>query len=134
MNKILNENELRLGNLFIEEKSSKIISVIGLEKNRIVFDGNFKNDWQAKPINITTEWLFNFGFAQLTNVNEGFKQNVFTIKKNNNYLAVNFDYVLKVEAFNYLDINYVHQLQNLYFCLTGIELTIKIKRDENNNY
>ena len=111
-------NELRLGNLFIEENSSKIISVIGLEKNRIVFDGIFLDKWQAKPITLTDEWLIKFGFIKTEsfayyNINS----NLELINISNKYFRAHFmDKPIKKY------IQYLHQIQNLYFELTGDEL------------
>jgi hypothetical protein len=77
-----------------------------------------------KPITLTEEWLLNFGFE--------YSANSFYEKQR---LAISIEY--GVEVSNYInsihltvEIKYVHQLQNLYFALTGEELTIKDKNDE----
>ena len=112
----MNAKELRLSNLFIESKTNTVISIIGLTKEIITFSGNFKNDWQAKPIPLTEEWLVKFGFYKdklevgLYHFNdlEIFLPNYFTWKT------------------QFIDnIKYVHQLQNLYFALTNEELILK---------
>ena len=100
----VNANELRLGNLFIEENSGKIISVIGLEKNRIVFDGMFLEKWQAKPIEIKKEWINKANF-------------------DNDHWATKW-ILLKIP--NPTGLNYIHELQNLYFALTKKELLFSV--------
>ena len=122
----MKSNELRLGNLFIDEKTKTIINVIGLTEQHITFSGHFKNHWQAKPIEITEEWLLKFGFkTTISNRDSGYKQFglreckfdfMFTLECNGNP-----DFFLENVG---LDILYVHQLQNLYFSLTEKELTV----------
>ena len=124
---LLSARELRIGNLFIEENSNEIIEVIGLEKNRILFSGMFLNEWQSKPIPLTEEWLLKFGFEKIID-------NEFTLrydlKKDSR-----FDYFfpkhnlktfgLRFQGSTFFDVvKYVHQLQNIYFCLCGKELII----------
>ena len=125
----LNASELRLGNLFIEENSGKIISVIGLEKNRIVFDGMFLDKWQAKPIKITEEWLkrMPFNYADMEDTNE---DNTWYWLKYGNYLKFNSDKSCGFEAI-FITINgfafkieYLHDFQNLYYTLTGNDVVI----------
>jgi len=110
-------NELRLGNFFIEENSKEIIEVIGLEKNRVVFSGMFLEKWQAKPIELTEEWLLSFGLIS------------------NPYQDIYYldDFVLDIDKTKkFLEIYYkntklefVHRLQNLYFEIKNKELTTK---------
>jgi hypothetical protein len=109
-------NELRLGNLFIEEHSDKIIEVIGLEKNKIIFSGMFLDKWQAKPIPLTEEWLLKFGFS--------IHEDGYITCPNGYQWILHLDNEFEFEALNIIVV-YVHQLQNLYFALTNKELTIK---------
>jgi len=79
----------------------------------------------CKPIPLTEEWLLRFGFE--------LKEAVMDEKKYYGWL--NFSFHLDInfieKSFFYhwmggnIDIKYVHQLQNLYFALTGEELEIK---------
>lgn len=72
-----------------------------------------------KPIPLTEEWLERLGFEK---INEWVILDRFTLRKT--YLGVFY----KNEVVNdYVRIDYIHQLQNLYYALTGAELTIKIK-------
>ena len=75
-----------------------------------------------KPIPLTEEWLLKFGFEKADEI-YFIEFNVYsmTIKE-----YEKGRYILNPEThFNYVDIEYVHQLQNLYFALTGEELIIK---------
>ena len=112
-------SELRLGNLFIEEYSGKIIEVIGLEKNRITFSGLFLDKWQAKPIPLTEEWFLKLGF-ETDNIE--WWNGIITIGIYEDglfYCPTGQTYIRRGK-----EIQYLHQLQNLYFALIGEELII----------
>ena len=75
-----------------------------------------------KPIPLTEEWLLKYGFKQYETVGI----------KTHNYIKGNFKFnsaVLWDAEYKGIHIEnkilYVHQLQNLYFVLTGEELTLK---------
>jgi hypothetical protein len=118
----MNANELRIGNLFIEKYSKKIIPVLELLRSgNIVFDFECFGVWQAEPIKLTSEWLLKFGFKQ-TNESEEvewYRLNGFDIATHEENGDVYFVYQHMVLR----HIINVHQLQNLYFALTGTELT-----------
>jgi hypothetical protein len=73
---------------------------------------------EIEPIPLTEEWLIKFGFnkvcsmyIRISDINEmEFFDNIITFK----------DWFCKLEK----KIQYVHQLQNLYFALTGEELKL----------
>jgi hypothetical protein len=89
-------------------------------------------DWY-KPIPLTEEWLLKFGFKRRFACNKWFE------KSHKGVLLLTNDFnEIKGEAFSTkiefvfihdytpsVRAKYVHQLQNLYFALTGKELTIK---------
>lgn len=130
----MESRELRIGNLFIEEHSGKIIKVIGLEEKRIVFSGMFLDKWQAKPIPLTEEILLKCGF-------EKFRESInwsdwklgdyrfhFRPKKdcaNCFGIQIAGSSGHNITYFNW-NLKYLHQLQNLYFALTGEELEVKL--------
>ena len=74
-----------------------------------------------KPIPITEEWLLKFGFFKSQDIDTifGLKLNDFwyinEFQIRNNFNSILLDFELK----------YVHQLQNLYFALTGTHLKLK---------
>lgn len=78
----------------------------------------------ARPIPLTEEWLLKLGFEKTLNQYR-IETNVNTRNGNN----VPF-IILDIDGFEYDDlrlqtkIKYVNHLQNLYFALTGEELTI----------
>ena len=121
----MKSNELRLGNLFIDEKTKTIINVIGLTEQYITFSGHFKNHWQAKPIEITEEWLLKFGFISYGKLNPTYRLNPFIVELSILGKHYNFRKIMnKEESVLLKEIKYVHQLQNIYFSLTEKELTV----------
>lgn len=80
---------------------------------------------QYEPIPLTEDWLFRFGFdwdSDIVNEEIGHQWYEFKSLKldlvNNNFVYVGWQLPV-------LQIKYVHQLQNLYFALTGEELNLK---------
>ena len=113
-------NELRIGNLFKTDEivfvySIKFIHTIG--KYRVYVDNvneNYKDALFLDEINaipLTEEWLAKFGFENKTKT---FVLNNISIKQQ----TKGYFFYLSIM------IQYVHQLQNLYFALTGEELKI----------
>ena len=120
-------NELRIGNWFIEKDEVK------------QFDGDFYHLLGCTPIPLTTNWLEKFGFEK--------NKDKRWMRGKSRYAIFYFEYyatgedncMWRIEYHDtdygrneYKDCNqwgdvikYVHQLQNLYFALTGEELTIK---------
>ena len=113
-------NELRIGNYF-EDGEGRLCSVDVIsrdsEDTRITAIHGALTTFPIKPIPLTEEWLLKFGFET--------KDKVFWDAGNfrvGQDRWGGYDYVNRRVD---IDLKYVHQLQNLYFCLTGIELTIK---------
>lgn len=86
----------------------------------------FKDSPEYKPIPLTKGWLLKFGFVKEERYYaRGVHQRLFS-----GLMNLKFDRLLQMWVFSvgrYSDITrieYVHQLQNLYFALTGEELTI----------
>lgn len=73
-----------------------------------------------KPIPLTEEWLFKFGYKKvntLYDTTEVFEKKLsYTIYFRSGVLSF---------SFSTQEIKYVHQLQNLYFALTNEELKFK---------
>ena len=104
--------ELRIGNYFREKHSKRPIRVIGLELTNITFTGNFFDNWQAEPIPLTEEWLVKFGFYKVG-------------KKTFYNLDIPVIPIRDYYRCKGKDIEYVHQLQNIFFALTGKELNLE---------
>lgn len=134
----LTANELRIGNLLEYNGEIREVAVINLDevgfKVPLTIQAISINrfEWnQVNPIPLTEEWLLLFGFEkegsewklfpcfeiQIIVFNEGLYNGVmfYTRTIHTDYRPI---YCTK-------HINHVHQLQNLYFALTGEELTIK---------
>lgn len=112
---MIQPQELRLGNLFVERNTKQIIEVIELTKSSVIFSENFDKEWQAEPIPLTEEWLIKLGFHEVLGVYAIYGKEI-NIKLNNGYWDAYFKgkYVCVIK--------HVHQIQNLYFALTGQEL------------
>lgn len=128
--------ELRIGNWVMGNKPFQVTgSLIALYEGRQKLHHDTRT--LPEPIPLTTEWLEKFGFDKwswgyeknwfisnngfdrydvrfIIDVNEGFKSVDFIA-------TIRYEY-LKPEFATLRRVTYVHQLQNLYFALTGQEL------------
>lgn len=88
---------------------------------------------QCKPIPLTEKWLIKFGFKKKKLYNDfwfelnvrkwHFITNDSQYYKNKNKWFIGFEEKIGYDSYNFVkDCNTVHQLQNLYFALTGKEL------------
>jgi hypothetical protein len=117
-------SEFRIGNLvyFFKETPVMIIAISSEELYLTQGCGfiNPKID-ECEPIPLTEEWLLKLGFQkEKEHYTWYFKGKV--IINVFNYIA----YKLNANGYTrYESFKYVHQLQNLYFALTGEELTFK---------
>ena len=118
----MNIKEFRIGNLLQENNTKEIIEVLKLSKDELFLSGNFKREWQAEPIPLTEEWLLKFG---LIYNDENYWELVGA------HISLEWDGmkdwdILCMDEW-LMSLKYVHQLQNLYFALTGSELSIQPK-------
>lgn len=119
--------DLRIGNI----TSAGVVSEI-LQDRFYVHDGesSLKSTWfDIKPAPLTEEWLLKFGFEwedveSKTNgeTDKMLFKDILLMKRHHNDLWAACPYGYLISPHRTL---YVHQLQNLYFALTGEELTIK---------
>ena len=112
---MIQANELRIGNWMMGNVPFQIEpNDIGLD----YYHEQQKGVSRWEPIPLTEEWLIKFGFKRLFDK--------FWMKK---HLLLNNGFVPMFTDGNYHEeeigeqLKYVHQLQNLYFALTGEELT-----------
>jgi len=120
-------NELRIGNWVIVNEECQIEAII-----HDVVDVSTRFETYVldavKPIPLTEEWLERFGFND-----DGFKQYEFTnwgIKVKKDPHAISETNWIVFHGFmnqfsELVSLKHVHQLQNLFYCLSGEELTIK---------
>ena len=116
-------NELRIGNWVLSKDMPVQIEEIKPETIRYCF-GEFPISY-IEPINLTEEWLVKFGFK----VGNHKQFNKWINEYENSSLFVDDNYYgIAINGIDVWTISrklYVHQLQNLYFALTGEELEIK---------
>lgn len=127
--------DLRIGNYLLKDGKIVEVAVINSDNTIRVWNEEKTNTLGCfcfrlkdfEPIPLTEEWLLKFGFlyngwnwdfqsyrfhAQGKNDRGEFYNTEFGIRKNKEVFNISFK------------IQYVHELQNLYFSLTGKELTI----------
>lgn len=116
--------DLRIGNL-VEIKdlkhAPKTWQVEGVG-NLVQLGGQLWSIEELKPIPLTEEWLERFGFEQ-KDKSEDWVDNVGYME-----LGLNGDgYVMLERSYYHASqiLLYVHQLQNLYYAISGEELTVK---------
>jgi len=123
-------NELRLKNLIMFGElrhECKPCDILNLYQSEIAH----REISEYKPIPLTEEWLVKFGFeivsgfATKSTERCQFQVGMITEEKWQIEFAIGM-----ILVWNIFNIEYVHQLQNLYFALTGEELTIKTTEND----
>lgn len=146
-------NELRIGNYVEHEDANEIVEGIHYnnENDYLLLIGNYLRPIkEIKPVPLTEDWLLRFGFerqkeriynkTQLPNGgNNGFHNAVEYLNKSNNQVLYGAPYEGAENGYHYIfgsvttdfgedyiskKVEFVHQLQNLYFALTGKELEL----------
>jgi len=138
----MNTSEIRKGNLVYldnpkswKELQNVLMKIKGIGYNPTALDGinetitvekniigkyDIYSDYNQyaqyiQPIKLTIQWLYELGFKSDTDETDEFILNGFRIYEiGNNLEFANHDFPIKLE--------FVHQLQNLFFALTGSEL------------
>ncbi len=135
--------ELRIGNII--SYNDRLIEVDELRKET---KSIFANGWQdddnlLNRVLLTDEWLLKFGFRfkRETNQIELFEYTYMPIDHQEDPYNIlmtlekgKYTIFYKLKPIGVLHIKYVHQLQNLFFILTGIELTITEQPKEKIKY
>lgn len=110
--------ELRIGNWIGYKSGTKlresIVDILDLQEMR----KPSRSGVEFYPIPLTEEWLLKFGFEK---ENETWVKDYFLIDSDD--LKISFENAWGEDRT--VKLQYVHQLQNLYFALTGEELIIK---------
>jgi len=132
-------NELRIGN-YLNGKQGRVIVTEIRTNNSVKIHDNTSSFYVGiclTPIEITKEWLFNFGFKDiglnmsgsnwLVKEQKGIWRQAIRIAYNER----SEEWSLTLECvspptLSIARLKYVHQLQNLYFALTGNELNCKL--------
>ena len=128
--------ELRIGNWYMSVKfktpvQCDLSDLYNLCANS---DGAYNDppiDDMFEPIPLTEDWLKKFGLEDNKGALDGFGgwlspdiNKPFTHRLR---IRSDFTYFPNLSNFSFIEIKYVHQLQNLYFALTGKELNYEEK-------
>lgn len=114
--------DLRIGNI-IHDPNKGVDGYTYVTSRTIHALDSHPCDFQ--PIPLTPEWLERLGFEKVKDINEhsypDWTLGIVTLHQNVHGFFVLADYK------GMICIHHVHQLQNLYFALTGEELTVSEK-------
>jgi len=115
---MISTNEIRRCNILRRVSDKSIVIVRAITRDKVNAGGT---GW-IEPIPLDEQWLVKFGASKRPN---GYfiGKLKFTYEHNELSKFVRFHYSGKIAY-----LQYVHQLQNLYYALTGQELTIKEKK------
>lgn len=132
---MIKANELRIGNwLFGMFNTNDGFIMQPLEISPDVISEIYEGVSDYQPIPITEEWLLRFGFEKKKLYPHIPTNDDYELTKWANQRDICFLYLSKFKTLSCLandvgesstvrfDIKYVHQLQNLYFAITGEEL------------
>jgi hypothetical protein len=126
-------NELRIGNLIKFSEDGTIFTVGSIEEKGFSVQNDEETTWieaeEFEPIPLTEEWLLKFGFHKKDAewyLHPCFELKIIVFNKGE-FNGVMF-YTRNIHTdftpiYSTTHMNHVHQLQNLYFALTGEELT-----------
>jgi hypothetical protein len=120
----MEQNELRIGN-YLEMNTNPCIVVellrFGAKRFKYVNGTEIFTDThkELRPIKLTEQWLLKFGFEKTETKYYYEKQLLFEVHFRNGHLVICRNGLIDSM---FISIKSVHQLQNLYFALTGEEL------------
>ena len=124
--------ELRIGNL-VSENVLGISKVVGIIKSAAFLSNSPKSHYTIElkninPIPLTPEILEKCGFVYCTNVDEDdlYIKDNFRLEHMEFSSVENDGFYFYREYMDELNVITLHQLQNLYWCLCGEELIIKL--------
>lgn len=129
---MIKANELRIGNYVSDRHASEsfFAKVKKLDATRCYYGGFHSSYSDLRPIPLTKEWLERFGFERNESKMYDGHLDVWYIYKYdgnimfNTELVTDGEIIIQFRRFPIV-VKYVHQLQNLYFALTGEELEFK---------
>lgn len=138
----MKNTELRIGNLITgiydgDDEKEAICEVLAVDATQSLGEGwsiMVDSDESAecfddfKPILLTEEWLIKFGFTYKrpgAGGQDSWSGYGFWSLNDISFLGIKDGKILYYNRIRASQIAYVHQLQNLYFALTGEELTIE---------
>ena len=138
---MIKENEIKVGNTFYFPFHKQNVSIIGYAK--IEKDDSFKVQFETnggilleplsvlKPITLTEELLLKYGFEKVKNIRGSYELKGLRIHsqyppphKEELFNGVTEVYYYEHPIWCFDACKYLHKLQNLYFFLTGKELSV----------
>lgn len=119
--------EIRIGNKIKFMDDGTIFTVVCIDLNKAGIENTDEIAWiefeSLKPIPLTEEWLLKLGFRNSESIDFRW------YKEWNGDIIIAYDVddasLMISDTWQFGKRKYVHQLQNLYYALTGEELTIK---------
>lgn len=127
----MKKEELRIGN-WVVDTTCGVVTVDLVGYNIIGINTNGSSSTQTsfgniQPIPLTEEWLLRFGFEEnqievKLPHSEWHTEGCLTVHADGGCSLLNYTWEAEIEL---NPVQYIHQLQNLYFALTGQELTLK---------
>ena len=125
MQSVLKCTDLRIGNLVYSKETNRFQKITGLTDENPFIDAvtfDYTNYDEIEAIPITEEMLFNFGYGKKHDIY--YKKNSLLRFIGNEVFYCRGE-IDDAEFQEYItSVKYVHQLQNLYFALTGRELIV----------
>jgi hypothetical protein len=118
---MIKHTELRSGNLLFTETGTptpiQAAGILAIEKGLL----------KMLPIPLTPELLERCGFKwDSVPDSDGDEHNIYETNWGDFEVTMPDNDILELEGFRMPHIKHLHQLQNIYFALTGIELEIKL--------
>lgn len=135
---MIHPNEYRVGNYLLDNgRHNRIFQFGGLEANEEYTEWKYIH-WmipfpaysrinEVEPILLVGQWLLKFGFSNPEYSNSWWMIDGFdgVIKKFND------KYYLSIGGEDVRELEFVHQLQNIYFAITDNELTVNENQNAN---
>ncbi|MFP3835370.1 hypothetical protein [Chryseobacterium sp. SIMBA_028] len=128
----ISSKELKIGNYMMA--GSLLTQVTTINRNNFIVteletsDGEFNynsDQCNINPVILTEEWLIKFGFEKREVYMLGVKYDGWL----NFSFHLDINHIKNTYFYHWMggniEVKHVHQLQNLYFALTGEELTVK---------
>lgn len=120
----MDAKELRIGNYVITDALLIPRPLIGKDKAQPMSAWGLwlysAGEFEIQPIPLTEEWLIRFGFVLYKRT---LKYNIYIKNGDISIKIKSLISSFRIYGFG-IEIQYVHQLQNLFFALTGKELTL----------
>lgn len=125
---MITQKELRIGNwIKMTYGNHSFCTVQGIDTEFIYTDivtFDYTEPDEFEPIELTEFWFLKLGFTSSEEKFDYFSRNKYRIFEKSN-ICFTIDQYGHLKCIIYKHIKYVHQLQNLYFALTGLELEKK---------